>query len=337
MSARLMRTAAMATALMMATACSDGAVAPTPDEGVGTLTINAPTAVVYEADAVVMTAAYRNPAGDVVPGAPITWTTADTNNVQLGGNGYVLALRNGTAKLTATSNGVSASYVLSIVRTPVQHVAVLLPASTLTLGDVLVVGVRVDGPGGRVVTGRAVSITSDNPNVASIDASGRVRALTAGVANIRATADGVTGSAQILVSNETTTLNLSKLDGNALPRFIAGDTIMVNGRSEYHEVYLESGTFSLAGMPLRYDISLRLAEYNVVIVNGRRELQLRLPQTQRDRGVVAFDHRGDLLLTSEVVAPLNHFVSPISGGMQMTYRIAGTDDTMQLFFRREPA
>ncbi|MEO7999170.1 MAG: hypothetical protein ABI852_17085, partial [Gemmatimonadaceae bacterium] len=70
--------------------------------------------------------------------------------------------------------------------------------------------------------------------------------------------------------------------------------------------------------------------------NGRRVLELRYVQMERDWGLVAYDNRGDLKLTSEYVYPLSHSASAISGGMQMTYRFGGSDETMNLFFRREP-
>lgn len=337
---RLNRAAAMTIAFVAATAimsaCSDNSVAPTPVESVATLTINPPAAVVYEADAVVMSAVFRNAAGEVVPNVPIVWTVDDTLRVMQGANGYLLALKNGVVKVTATSNGIFTNYNLTIVRAPVQNIAVLLPVPQITVGDVAMVGVRVDGPGGRFLTGRAVTITSDNPNVASIDASGRVRAVSVGTANIRATAEGVVGTAQVRVLNEATVLQLSKLDGNSLPRLLSADTVSYDGVREYHEVYLESGVFQLSGTPLRYNIALRFAQYKVSIVDGRRELLLRFVFTERDNGLVAYDNRGDLKLTSEVVWPLNHTASAISGGMQMTYRFGGSDESMNLFFRREP-
>lgn len=330
-----MRVAAIAIALFSVSACSDNAVAPAPIEG-ATLTINPPSAVVYEADAIVLSATFRDASGAVVPNAPITWSALDTTRVQLGANGYVLALRNGVVRISATCNGVSASYDLAIVRPAVQNVAVLLPVPVITRGDVAMVGVRVDGPGGRVLTGRAATITSDNANVATVDASGRVRAVSAGVANIRATVDGVSGTSQIQVTADNTIFRLSKFDGNSIPILVAADSVMYEGKKELHEVYLESGSFTLSGTPLRYITELRTAEYNITSVNGRRVMELRYLFTERDRGLITYDNRGDLNLTSEYSYPLSHTASPISGGMQMTYRIAGTDETMNLFFRREP-
>ncbi|MEP6832495.1 MAG: Ig-like domain-containing protein [Gemmatimonas sp.] len=333
---QLFRNTALVTTLVLATACSEDATAPLPVQN-ASLSIVAPTATVYEADAVVLTAVYRDANGAVVPNAPVTWSAQDTTRVQQGANGYFLALRSGVVTVTAKSGGITASYNLNIVRPSVLAVAVLMPTTTFARGDVVTVGVRSDGPGGRVINGRTVTLSSDNPNVALVDASGRVRGVSAGSATIRATVDGTTGSVPVTITQNQTHLVLSKFDGANLPLLVATDSVMWNGRAEYHEVYAEAGTFSLSGSaPLRYATDIRYAEYNVTTVNGRRQMELRLVHHDRDTGLVEYDARGDLQLTSEVVYPLVHFVSPQSGGMEVQYRIGGTDAWIRMFFRREP-
>lgn len=332
---RLTRAAAMTIALIAVVGCgSDSTVAPAPVEK-GSLTIGS-VPVVYEADAVVMSAVYKNAAGVVVPNTPIVWTVSDTLRAMQAANGYVLALKSGVVKVTATSNGVSASTDLNILRAPVQDLTVFLPSEQIAVGDVMPTGVRVGGPGGRVLTGRSVAITSDNPAVATIDASGRVRAVGVGTANIRATAEGVTGASPIRVLNDATVLTLSKLDGKSLPLLMSGDSVTYEGKVEYHEVYVESGLFRLSGSPLRYSVLVKFAEYNVAMVNGQRVLQPRYISVERDDGLATYDNRGDFVLTSEITYPLGHKASSIAGGMQVTYRIPGTDEYMNLFFRREP-
>lgn len=335
MFARSIRAAAMTVVLFSAAACSDNSVAPLPVVG-ASLTITPPIGTVYEADAVVLSAVYRNAEGVVVPNAQIVWAVNDTLRAMLGANGYVLALNHGVVKVTATSNGVSANYNLTIVRPPVQNVALLLPTPIISRGDVATFGVRTDGPGGRVVLGRTVTLTSDNPNIALIDAAGRVRGVSQGVTTIRATVDGVTGSAQIQVRGGNTVLNLSKFDGASLPLLIKTDTVMWSGVREVHEVYVETGTFAIGGTPMRYEIDIVYKEYAVIVTGGQRRLEPRTTQREYDRGVVVYDARGDLQLTSEYTAPLSHVAFPMSGGMEMQFRVPGDDQILRLFFRREP-
>lgn len=323
-------------ALIAVSACSDQSTAPLPVQG-ATLSINAPATSIYEADAVVLAAEYRDAQGNIVPNAPIVWSVSDTVRAELSANGHLLALRAGTVRVTAKVGATTASHDLVIVRPVIQKMNVFLAASVMSRGDVSTIGVRVDGPGGRVLTGRLVTLTSDNPNVAVVDASGRVRAVSAGTVNIRAISEGVIGVAQLRVTDESVIHNLSKLDGTSLPALVASDTVSWNGVKEFHEVYLERGSLEISGsLQTRYEIEIRYAEYNVVVVNGQRQLQLRAYQGDYDRGLITYDARGDMQMTSEYIHPLSHVGSAIAGGIEVNFRIAGTDEYQRLFFRREP-
>ena len=332
----VIRSSIAALAIVAISGCGDDSTAPLP-LAKPTLTITAPAATVYEADAAVFSAVYRDANDSIVPNAPVTWSVDDTTRALFGANGYLLALRSGTVNVTARSGTLSATHTLAIVRANVQAVTVMPTVPVLTRADVALIGVKVEGPGGRVLTGRLVTLTSDNPAVAIIDAAGRVRGVAPGVATIRATAENVSGTAQVQVTAGPTEFNLTHNSGVRLPMLIASDSVMYEGRREFHEVYMETGKLSFTTSPqLRYQVEVRAVEYNVTTVNGVRRLELRYIQKESDFGVVAFDARGDMQLTSEYTSPLHHVVMPVSGGMQMDYRIPGTDEHLQLFFRREP-
>ena len=213
----------------------------------------------------------------------------------------------------------------------------IVPAELkLRRGDAVVMGVRVQGEGGRDVTGRAVVITSDNPAIASIDASGRVHAISPGVTTVRATADGVTGSARVEIADTPATHELARVGNDRLPHFVAGDSVMWNGERQYHEVFLEGGSFVLSGGAApTYSIDLRYAEYVVTGPPGRRIYTLLMVTHQRDFGTVTPDARGDLRLTSSFISPLQHTVMATSEGMLLHFRIPGDDDFLDQRFVRE--
>ncbi|HYW31136.1 MAG TPA: Ig-like domain-containing protein, partial [Gemmatimonas sp.] len=186
-------------------------------------------------------------------------------------------------------------------------------------------------------TGRPVTITSDNPGVATIDASGRVRAVSIGEARIRAVAEGVVGTKVFRVVGEPAIFELRRSSGAVLPLLVASDTVEWNGVKEYHEVYMESGRLRLTGgAQPRYEVDIRYAEYKVTNVNGVRGLVLRRTDRTFDRGIVAYDSRGDLQMTSEYISPLSHTATAVAGGMQVQFRIPGDDQVLDLFYRREP-
>lgn len=326
---------AMVAVLFATAACSDNA-STAPITTAGTLTIASPASTVYEADIHTFTATFRNADGVVVPDAPVTWSVSDTLRAELAANGLITALKAGNVRVTAKSGATTATFDLAIVRPGIQSIAVFAP-TTMGPGDVAPIGVRTDGPGGRVLLGRTIQLSSDNPNVAAIDASGRVRAIAAGTANIRASSEGVTGTVQVRIESESVVLRLSRHDGAAIPVLVASDTVSWNGEKEFHEVYLERGTLELwGGTRPKYELEMRYAEYNVIFVNGLKQLQLRMYQRDYDRGIVAYDARGDMQMTSEYIHPLSHVGSPISGGIEVNFRIAGTNERHMLFFRREP-
>lgn len=324
-----------AATLLLTAACTDSSTGPAPAPS-ATLTITAPSAVVYETDGVHFTATLRDASGAPVPGAVIAWDVSDPTRAELAPDGSVLALRSGVVIVTARSGSVSAACNLDIVKLVVQQVLVLPGTLELASGDITPVGVKVEGQGGRIVPGRGVTISSDNPSVALVDASGRVRAVNPGSATIRATADGVVGTARIDVLAESPYFTLKTSSGARLPHLVDSDSVMWDGVPELHEVWMESGSLVLSGAAQpRYQLEIRYAEYKVSTVNGQRTMELRGLQRDVDRGIVAYDARGDLRMTSEIVAPLSHTASPISGGFEVRYRIPGTDDVLDLFYRRD--
>ncbi|MBC8088593.1 MAG: Ig-like domain-containing protein [Phycisphaerae bacterium] len=323
-------------ALLASTACGDEPTSPLPTP-VATLSITAPTAAVYEADTLTLTAVYRDAGGTVVPNAPIIWTVNDSLRAELGATGSFLALKAGTVRISARSGTLSASHDLVIVRPVTQSVSVYIPVPSLAVGDVSTIGVRADGPGGRTLNGRLVTLSSDNPNVAVIDASGRVRGVAPGTVTIRATVEGVVGTRSLEIVAESVVHSLSRLDGARVPVLIGADTVNWDGVREYHEVYLEIGSLELwGGAQPRYELEMRYGQYNVVTVNGQKQLHPRHFSREHDHGSFQYDARGDLQMTSQYIFPLSHVGSAISGGIEVKYRIPGTDEYQWLFFRREP-
>jgi uncharacterized protein YjdB len=75
----------------------------------------------------------------------------------------------------------------------VSQVAVLGLPDTLASGDIMPFVVTVRDDAGRVVLDRTPSIASSNVDIATIDPSGRVRAVSAGIVMISATVDGIVG------------------------------------------------------------------------------------------------------------------------------------------------
>lgn len=313
----------------------DADVTPPPPVGAPSLAIVGSSSEVYEGDDATLRLVRVTAVGDTIPVAGSTWSVSDASRAELGDGGSVTFLKPGAVTIEAQAGGTRVSRSFTVRRLTVQQVTLLPAGLQLARGEVAVLGVKVQGEGGRLVTGRAVTITSDDPTIASIDAAGRVHANAAGRATLRATAEGVSGTTVVEVRDANAVLELWRVDGARLPLLVASDTVTWDGVREYHEVFIEHGSLAMTGNPTpRYGVVIRYVEYAVTGPAGQRNYQIRNAWSEHDRGLVTLDARGDYLFTSEYVSPLQHTGIPNGDGVEMRFRIPGDDTRLQLTFRK---
>lgn len=291
----------------------------------------------YAGDVITLSARIVDRNGRLVTGAPVTWSVDNPARGEISQD-RLLLLAPGSLVITARSGALSETQALTVRALRVQAVTVAGgTVVALRRGDIVPLGVRIQGEGGRDVSGRAYSLSSDDPSIALIDASGRVRAVSPGVTTVRAIVDGVGGAARVEVSQEDVTLSLTRLGTTRLPARLESYVDDSSGSAREYEVWIEGGTLSMTTVPQpRYAVSVRFATYEVDVVHGTRTLQFVSATTVRDRGIVQYDPRGDLLLTSDDVFPLSHRSSAVSGGFHLQFREPGADSVLELFYRREP-
>jgi trimeric autotransporter adhesin len=142
--------------------------------------------------------------GATVTGVPVTWSTDQPSIASVTQSGVVTGMAPGTATITATAGGKSGSATITVALAPVATVTV--SPSTLTLRDrdsqrtgTLTATTR--DALGNILTGRVVTWTSSNTNVATVDQNGVVTAQNRGNATITATSEGKTGTAAVVVQN----------------------------------------------------------------------------------------------------------------------------------------
>ncbi|NNF38511.1 MAG: hypothetical protein HKN71_07580 [Gemmatimonadetes bacterium] len=136
--------------------------------------------------------------GDPIPGVALVWSSANPEVVAVDAeSGQLTALREGEATVTATT-GVLATAAAVSVKAVVEQVLVGPAELELDLGDVANLAAVVVGAGGATLD-RAVSWTSSNPAVASVDGTGHIEARAPGSATVTAMVEGVAGESQISV------------------------------------------------------------------------------------------------------------------------------------------
>ncbi|HEY0154891.1 MAG TPA: Ig-like domain-containing protein [Longimicrobium sp.] len=148
-----------------------------------------------------LTAAAYDAQGNLLTGRVVTWTSSNGAVVGFESGGTVRGIAAGTARVTATVEGVSASITVTVLapRAVVTRVVVQPDSLVLAPGATGDLNVAAYDSAGNVVTGRAIVWASSSTGVATVGAGGAVTAVAAGTAQVSATVEGVTGSAKVIV------------------------------------------------------------------------------------------------------------------------------------------
>ena len=185
-----------------------------------TLTINAPVSVasatlapsameIEVGERGFLTAVPLTSAGTPVVGEIASFTSSKPGVVAVYGNGMVIGLRPGTATITATVAGKTATSTVTVAASQaddgVRTIRVLPENALLGTGQVRSLSIFMYNAKGRGVnlSNRTVEVVSSNPAVARVIDSGRqswvVQGGTPGTAEITVTINGVKGSSTFFV------------------------------------------------------------------------------------------------------------------------------------------
>lgn len=145
----------------------------------------------------------------------VTWTSSNPSAVSVSDTGLVTANLGGTATITATtSNGLTATCSI-VVSVPVTGVTVTPTELILDPGDIQQLTCMIAPVDANV---QDVIWTSDNPEVAMVDAKGTVTAIKTGNAVITVTSvEGYyTATCNVTVENSITGLTFAETEGDLL-------------------------------------------------------------------------------------------------------------------------
>jgi ketosteroid isomerase-like protein len=142
----------------------------------------------------------RDRGGRALGDRAVSWESSDERVVRVTQSGVVIAVGEGTARITASSEGRSGA--ASVTVTPIAVASLVVTPSTQTLqaGDAVQLSATASDAAGNVLAGRPVAWTSSDRGVAEVSSGGRVTAVAAGSAVITAASGGVSGAARITVT-----------------------------------------------------------------------------------------------------------------------------------------
>ena len=148
--------------------------------------------------------------GTVVTNRPVSWTSSAPLIASVNSSsGVVTALLPGTATITATSGGESgtATVTVAAVSAPVATVALSPTSASIVQNATRTIDATTRDASGNALSGRTVTWTTSDANVASLSAtSGQSVTVTgglAGTATITATSEGKTATSAITVTQGT--------------------------------------------------------------------------------------------------------------------------------------
>ncbi|MBQ8009197.1 MAG: Ig-like domain-containing protein [Bacteroidaceae bacterium] len=192
----------------------------------------------------------------------VIWSSSDTNIATIDENGIITPISAGTVTITATAEeDESIKDAIDITVTPYPHatgVSVNPAGFSLQIGNTKNLAAVVSPD---EALNKAVTWSSSNPSVASVDSNGKVTAVSEGNAVITATTEdgGFTATSQVMVYTEHTTI-ISK---SAKPN----PNTVVNYYFEYLKNRIPNGTFTVTS-----DSPWSSSDETVVAVNEATDM-----------------------------------------------------------------
>lgn len=198
-------------------ACGGGAEptdpTPPPPAAVASVTVSLASAGLVPGGTTQASALLRSSAGATLTGRTITWNSSATGVATVSTTGLVTAVSEGSATITATSEGQSGGAQLTVAPPPVATVTVTLSAGTVTAGSTPQATAVLRDAGGAELAGRTVTWSSSEVGVATVvPGTGAITAVAPGTTTITATSEGRNGTAVLTVTAvpvATVTVSLS--------------------------------------------------------------------------------------------------------------------------------
>lgn len=141
-------------------------------------------------------------AEDAADPVQVRWTSSAPAIATVSNSGVVTGVSEGTATITAVSDGVVATSEVQIVSSTLAVDSIsLVPAEAIIgVNSLLPLTATAFNESGVVLSGRVFTWTSSNNTVATVDRDGVVRGVSAGTATITVTSSGKTATAAVTVS-----------------------------------------------------------------------------------------------------------------------------------------
>jgi trimeric autotransporter adhesin len=138
--------------------------------------------------------------GAVLAGRPVVWLSSNPAVAQVSPVGLLTAGGEGTATITASSEGKSTTFSITISPVAVASVAVTPSRSSIEVSGTVQLAGQARDARGNALSNRPIQWSSSNAGVAAVSDNGTVTGAAVGTATITASVDGKTGTASVTVA-----------------------------------------------------------------------------------------------------------------------------------------
>jgi len=180
----------------VAAACSSST---SPNGSVSAVTVTPDTDSVAVGSTVTLQAAVMGPNGQVVSGQHVFWNTGNAAIATVSDAGVVTGVAAGQVQIAASAGGVSGVAAITVLPPPVASVEVSPANDTITLPGTAQLTATAFDAQHNPLANRAITWSSNVPNIANVDGTGLVTGVAAGTATITASSEGKSGTAAVVV------------------------------------------------------------------------------------------------------------------------------------------
>lgn len=182
---------------VLALSCDEGERDLSGPDPVASLTLSPVTATIELGQNLQLTLVLRDAGRDILTDRDVTWTTSEPEIAAVSSSGLVTGLRQGSAGITATAEGRSATTRVT-VQTSVARVEITPEFPTISVGTSVQLHASRVGSDGTPLDDRVAYWSTSDPRIAPVSV-GKVRGSRPGSAEITARVDDKFGSTIVTV------------------------------------------------------------------------------------------------------------------------------------------
>ena len=163
-----------------------------------------------------LTATVLDGNGQPVAGVEVTWQSSDEAVATVSAQGLVTAVRNGTARVMATSGAATSGIEVTVMQSAGSIVIAPMEATLMSLGATVQLEATVLDQNGQPVEGAVVSWQSSDDGIATVSAEGQVMAVKNGVTRITATSGSASSGVDVTVMQSAGSIVIAPMEATLM-------------------------------------------------------------------------------------------------------------------------